>query len=170
MAYTSLTANEPSAANAETDVETPVRTYRIALAILLSPWAAPGLIIAATTMYARRWPFNFDAAYVAGIGVLPAYAGMVLVGLPLFQSLRKSHRLDLARLMAHGALGGSLFLLIGVSAFSRILGSASISIREIVLDIVWGALLGSAVAAAFAFIAGVPLWIRARSGGSSAPC
>jgi len=169
MAYTSLAANEPSAVSAQTHVETPVRTYRIALAMLLSPWAAPGLIIAAATMYARRWPFNFDLPYVAGMGVLPAYAAMVLVGLPLFQSLRKSHRLDLARLMVHGALGGCLFLLIGVSAFSRILGSASISVREIVLDVVWGALLGSAVAAAFAFIAGVPVLIRARSGVSSAP-
>jgi len=159
--------NESSQPGGET--QTSLRPYRIVLAVLLSPWAAPFLIIAAATMYARRWPFNFDLPHLAGMGVLPAYGGMLLVGLPLFQSLRKAHRLDLMRLMAYGALGGSLFLLVVVSAFSRILGSASISMREIVLDVVWGALLGGAVAAAFAFIAGVPLLIRTHTHVSSIP-
>jgi hypothetical protein len=137
--------------------------------MLLSPWAAPGVIIAGATMAARRWPFNFDLPHLASMGVLPAYAGMLLIGLPFFNYLRKSHRLDLVRLTASGALGGSLFLLIVVSIFSRTLGEASISIREIVLDVGWGTLLGAAVAIAFALIAGVPVWIRTHPRVPSTP-
>jgi uncharacterized iron-regulated membrane protein len=62
---------------------------RVALATILSPWSAPALIIMAATLSARRWPFAFDLHFVAGIGVLPSYGGMLLVGLPLFYWLRK---------------------------------------------------------------------------------
>jgi hypothetical protein len=37
-----------------------MNSKRIALATVLSTWSAPALLISAATLYARRWPFNFD--------------------------------------------------------------------------------------------------------------
>ena len=63
---------------------------RIALATILAPWVAPITIIVATTMYVRAWP----------------YLGLFLVGLPVFNWLRKTQRDSLLILSACGAVGG----------------------------------------------------------------
>jgi hypothetical protein len=130
-------------------------TKRIALAAVLSPWSAPALIIIGATLYARRWPFNFDLHFVAGVGVLPAYGGLLLVGLPLFFWLRKTNRLDLLRLVIGGVLGGIIFLVIFSGALALILRSP-LTLRDLTLDVVWGVILSSAVALTFGFIVGVP--------------
>ena len=145
----------PPLADHELDAR-PLSSGRIVLAFLLAPWAAPGLIIAVATLYARSGPFNFDPGFVAGIGVLPAYGGLLLVGLALLYSLRKTHRLDLVRLTAYGALGGILFLLFFTSALAPFFGFASLAFRDMVLAIGWGAILGAAVSLTFGFVAGVP--------------
>jgi hypothetical protein len=132
-----------------------VNSKRIVLAALLSPWTAPATLIIAATMVARRWPFNFSLWQTAGLGVLPAYGGLVLVGLPLFFWLRRTQRLDLVTLTVCGALGAVLFLLAFTTVLSFVMESA-LGSRELILDVWYGLLLGSAVAIAFGAIAGVP--------------
>jgi len=123
--------------------------------MVLSPWSAPALIIVAATLYTGHWPFNFDLHFVAGIGVLPAYGGLLLVGLPLFYWLRRTQRLDLVRLVAGGAVGGVIFLVVFSIALAWIIRSP-FTPRDLGLDVAYGVLLGTAVAITFGFIAGVP--------------
>jgi hypothetical protein len=73
--------NQPSPPTLQSQTDTPIRPYRIVLAALLAPWAAPGLIIIAATLRTSL-AVQFRSAHVAGMGALPAYAGLLLVGLP----------------------------------------------------------------------------------------
>ena len=81
--------------------------------------------------------------------------GLLLVGLPLFYWLRKTQRLDLLGLVAGGALGGVIFLVVFSGALALRLGSP-LAFRDLILDVGWGVILGSAVAVTFGFIVGVP--------------
>jgi homospermidine synthase len=63
-----------------------VTRLRIGLAVLLSPWAAPALVIL--------------------MAVVTSYTAVVLLGLPLFTWLKRHRRLDWPTLVACGAAAG----------------------------------------------------------------
>src|SRR5262249_51371391 len=89
-------------------------------------------------------------------------AGLFLVGLPLYHWLRKTGRLDLLKLTVCGAVGGVAFLVVFSAILVLIIRSpyTPLTLRDLILDLGWGIILGAAVAVTFGLIAGVPGRIR----------
>jgi hypothetical protein len=59
-----------------------VKRLRIGLAVFLSPWSAPALIILMSVVTARGWPFHYELGLIVTISVLTSYMAVVILGLP----------------------------------------------------------------------------------------
>jgi hypothetical protein len=135
-----------------------VTSSRITIALIISPWSAPALIVIAATIYAGAWPFHYELGWITACSVVMAYVGLLLWGLPLFRWLQRLQRLDLLTLIGCGAIGGVIFIFAFGAVLSILFESPLFSRnpRDLWLSVLWGLVLGSTVAATFGLIAGVP--------------
>lgn len=129
------------------------------LGVLLAPWAAPigllalwwGMEVLFDGRQLRRLAMLEEAAYVFAVGLPVAYAGMLILGLPLALFLRRRGRLS-SLTLAVGALPlGALALLLVLWLID-----ARVSFS---VPCVLGAGCAAVVALAFGFICGIP-WRR----------
>lgn len=128
------------------------------LGVLLAPWAAPigllvfwwGVEVLFDGRQLRPLAMMEEAAYVFVIGLPLAYAGMLVLGLPLALFLRRRGRLSILALGLGAVLLGALEATLVVQWFGT-------KVTSPVLDVL-GAGCAFMVALAFGLICGMPWW------------
>jgi hypothetical protein len=134
-----------------------VTRQRIGLAVLLSPWAAPALVILMAVVSARGWPFHYELGLVVFASVVTSYAVVMLLGLPLFKWLKTHQRLDWPTLVACGAAAGVICFFAFEVLLAVLRGSTFAAVAHTaLLASVWGVTLGAGVSAMFSLIVGLP--------------
>lgn len=130
---------------------------RIGLAVLLSPWAAPILVILLAVAASREWPFHYELGLIVIVSAATSYAAVVLVGLPLFKWLKRRQRLDWPTLVACGAAAGIICFFVFEVMLAIVLRSTFTTVAHTaLLASVWGVTLGAGVSATFSLIVGLP--------------
>ena len=125
---------------------------RFLAAALISPWAAPVIVVVVSIVASGTWPFHYELPVIVGFAVIASYVSFFAIGLPLIYVLRRAGYLNFLTLLVGGALVGvAVFFL-----FTKVLGFLlTSSASSGVLQLVWGAVLGFGVACLFGLIAGI---------------
>lgn len=130
---------------------TPAHRRPLWLGVLLAPWAAP-LTLATVLVLADDRPtataFVEVLAYALAFGVIPAYAAVLVFGLPWVLWLRARGRLDVLRVVLPAAPAGAIALVATLQALGATLAPLAQTFG--------GAVLGTSVAAAFCLACGIP--------------
>ena len=130
---------------------------RIGLAVLLSPWAAPALVILMAIVTSRGWPFHYELGLTVIVSVVISYAAVVLLGLPLFTWLKRHRKLDWPTLVVCGAAAGVICFFVFEVLLAVLVRSTFAAVAHTALPAsVWGVTLGAGVSATFSLIVGLP--------------
>lgn len=129
---------------------------REALAFIIAPWASPIVIIAAATIRSGGWPFHYEINIIVSHAIITSYAGLIIIGIPIFRILRRLGKLNLLTLIFVGGICGVLVFMVFSVLLSFALSSKS-HLAFSISSILWGSILGTSVAVVYGLIAGVPM-------------
>ena len=90
--------------------------------------------------------------FIMGIGLPISYISTMIIGVPIYQLLKRNNLLSMRYLIGSGAIAGALALLL---FFFSISAPSSLNLREIIQITVMGLAMGSSIAFAFGKLAGV---------------
>lgn len=134
----------------------------LAVAFFCAPLVAPVLAIPASVLLPGMYASIFDVLvalpFVVVAALFHAYAGMLLVCLPIIGALKLMRRLDAVRLCSYTTLVGTIAWTC-VIAFDA---SASLSMPDIGRYVLVNAICSFGVSAFFCVLGGVRLWSQAR--------
>jgi hypothetical protein len=107
-------------------------------------------------------PYHSEQAWTLTFAAVTAYAGLLVLGLPLTYMLSRRQSLAMPLLILVGMIAGGLTIVAFAICFPLLLG-APVRIEDIDAAILLaGAGVGALVAAAFGLIAGVPITSKLR--------
>jgi len=133
-----------------------MRSNREILAIIIAPWVSPLVIIVTAIVRSGGWPFHFEINIIISHAVLTSYAGLLIIGVPIFRILRRLGRLNLLMLIFAGGIGGVVVFILFSLLLSLALGSKP-HLAFSTSSVLWGSILGASVAVVYGLIAGVPM-------------
>jgi len=136
---------------------------RVIAAFMLAPLIAPiATGIRDLLRAGGASPYHSEQAWTLTFGALTAYIGLLILGLPLTYMLRRLHRLAMPLLVFIGIFAGCLTMVAFAICFPLVLGSP-VRLEDIDAALLFaGAGIGALTAAAFGFIAGVPITSKPR--------
>lgn len=130
----------------------PMTKPKFLAAALISPWAAPVIVVVGSILVSGTWPLHYELPVTVSFTVIVSYVGFFAIGLPLIYVLRRAGYLNFLTLLVGGALAGVAVFFF----FTKVLGFLLTSSASFgALQLVWGAVLGFGVACLFGLIAGI---------------
>lgn len=121
--------------------------YNLGKALLIAP-TAPALLIL-TLIFLDDFNFNFIYGLIFVSTLLSSYLATFIIGLPIFLLLERLNRLSLLTLSGSGTLLGSILFTLPMTLVY------DLEVKDLGVQIGWGAILGFAVSFIFGLLAGV---------------